>query len=657
MLEFQVSKNIKKRRISFAYQNDIEPHEALLDKLAQRKEEEFGLTGKKFEVPLSKKVLIGFLIGSLSLFLFLFLKTAQLQILEGKKYSMLSQKNKFINSQIQAERGVIYDKNLNQLVFNVPAFDLIFNKANFPEDGAEKNRIIAEVSQIIGESIENVEEKIENNENPVLENIPHQVLIVLETKMDDLLGFEIRKDWVREYKDSENFSHLLGYLGKITAAELKDSNYTVFDWVGRAGIEKKYEDFLKKDPGELQIERDALGNEISREIISQPESGKSLVLWVDSGLQNKITEALKTILREKGLKNAAAVALDPKTGGILSMVSLPSYDNNLFNKGSNADELLSLLSNPNEPLYNLAIGGQFPSGSTIKPLIASAALQEKIISPNKKINDSKGNIEIPNPWDPDSPTIKGDWTIHGLTDMRKALAESCNVYFYTIGGGYGDQNGLGITKIKKYLELFGWGKKTNIDLPGEVDGFLPTPEWKKTKTGNDWLLGDTYNVSIGQGDVLVTPLQMAASFLPIVNGGKLLEPQVVQKIVDSKKNTIESFGTKIIRENFIDPENLEIVREGMRQGVTGENSPHASSVTLNTLPVAAAAKTGTAETGKVINGERIYNHWITVFAPYDDPQIVLTIVFKDVKGLGGTTLPAAKEILQWYFTEGGGASK
>ena len=204
--------------------------------------------------------------------------------------------------------------------------------------------------------------------------------------------------------------------------------------------------------------------------------------------------------------------------------------------------------------------------------------------------------------------------------------------------------------LKKYLSLFGWGEKTGIDLPSEAAGLVPDKEWKKNyferKEDQIWQDGDTYNLAIGQGYLKITPLAVVTAFSAIANGGKLLEPQVARKIIDSNKNTVEEFMPKIIRENFIDPANLQIVREGMRWAVTGQNSPQASSITLNSLPVAVAAKTGTAELG----GDR-YHNWVTVFAPYDDPQIVLTVMLENVKGVQAAALPVTREILQWYFTK------
>ena len=639
------------KKVKTEFKEDIEPHDVLIDSLAQKKEEEIGITEKKFEVPLSKRMLWSFLLFNFILILILFGKTFQLQVLENKNFLAKAKENNFIISYIKAERGIIYDKNLNQLVLNQPSFDLILDKRELPKNDDDKIRVLKEVSDILGKDFEELKKKIEEDENQqilIAENLEHQTLIVLETKKNELPGFETEKNSIRYYEEGKIFAHLVGYTGKIRAEEYKKSpeKYSISDYVGREGVEKSYEDVLRVIPGKLQMERNALGNIISKEVVSLPESGKSLVLWLDSDLQRKITEELDRIIKSVGAKKGAAVALDPKTGGVLSLVSIPSFDNNIFQKGADPKEVEKLLQDPEEPLFDRVISGTYLTGSTIKPLIASAALEEKIISPNKKINDDKGFITIPNPWNPDAPTIKKDWTIHGWTDMRKAIAESCNVYFYTVGGGYEEQKGLGVARIKEYLDLFGWEDKTGIDLPGEVAGFVPDKEWKKNTIGESWIDGDTYNLSIGQGFIKITPLEVATAFSAIANGGKLLEPQVVQKIIDSEKNVIEESQPKITRENFIDPKNIEIVREGMRWAVTGQNSPQASSVLLNSLPVSAAAKTGTAELG----GDH-YNNWVTVFAPYDDPQIVLTIVIENVEKAQIAALPVAKEVLQWYFTK------
>lgn len=645
MLRFRVSKK---------FDDDIEPHEVLLDSLAKKKEKELGISEKRFEVPLLKKILQGFFIFCFLIILGLFLKTLQLQIFEKEKYLALAESNKFIISKIQAERGVIYDKNLKQLVENSPSFDLVCEKNNLPQEDAEKEKVINEVSKLIKKTPTEIKEKIEKGEM-VSENLSQGDLVLLETKIEELPGCQILNNSVRNYSPGPLFSQVLGYTGKIGSEELKKNPelYSINDYVGVAGLEKSYEETLRKNPGELRIERDALSNIISKEVISLPQSGKSLVLWLDSDLQNKITTELENKLKEIGGGGAVGIAMDPKTGGILSLVSLPDFDNNLFQKGADLKDLKELLDDPLnlEPLFNRAISGKYLTGSTIKPLIASGVLEENLISPDKKI-DCEGKIIIQNPNDKTSSSTKSDWAVHGWTDMRKAIAVSCDVYFYTVGGGYGSQEGLGPTGIKKYLELFGWDEKTGIDLPGETAGFVPDKQWKKETWKAGWWDGDTYNMAIGQGFLQITPLEVVNSFAAIANGGILLQPQVVQKIVDTSTGVmqvLQEMHPQIIRQNFISPENLQVVREGMRQAVTGENSPLASAVVLNSLPVEVAAKTGTAELGK-----DYYNNWITVFAPYDNPQIVLTLMVESVKGVQAAVLPLAKSILEWYFSSRSG---
>ena len=640
------------RRVKFAFKEDIEPHEILLDSLAKEKERKDGFSEKKFEVPLVKKILQGFLIFYLLLITCFFVKTFQLQILQGEELSALAKENKFIIHKIQAERGVIYDKNLKQLVFNLTSFDLICEKNRLPQEETEKEKVIKEVSQILQNDYLALKEDIGKSELSqilISENLSHQELILLETKIKELPGFQIKTNSIREYYSGSSFSQIVGYTSKITAEEFKENQefYSINDYVGRVGVEKSYEEILRKNPGELRIERDALENIISEEIISLPESGKSLVLWLDSELQKKIEEELENKLKELGTKKAAAIAMDPQTGGILSLVSFPEFDNNLFQKGGDEESLKALLIDPREPLFNRAISGKYLTGSTIKPLIASAALEENIISPEKKIN-CQGLITVPHQYDPEIEYNFQDWTSHSWTDIRKAIAESCNVYFYTIGGGFGDQEGLGPTRIKEYLQLFGWTEKTGIDLPGESEGFVPDKEWKKRVLNEGWWDGNTYYLSIGQQYLQITPLEVITAFSAIANGGKLMQPQVIHKIVDTSSGVLkvlEEEEPKIIRENFISPENLQVVREGMRQAVTGRNSPQASAVVLNSLPVAVAAKTGTAELGN----DR-YHNWITVFAPYDNPQIVLTLMIENVKGVQAAVLPVAKSVLEWYFT-------
>lgn len=613
---------------------EIEFHQVFLDKLTKT-------SAQKIESPFLGKVFNKFLFFIFFLFFILFCQTFYFQIIEGGRLSTLAKNNAFIIHQIQAHRGVIYDQFFNQLVFNQPSFNLILSIRDLPQGQDQKIKLLNEVSQIINVEVKTIKEKIDQaelNQVLILENLSHQTLIILEARMNDLPGFEIQKNMIRFYQNGEIFSHLIGYTGKITPQELRERpGQTIFDWVGREGIERYYENILRKNPGKRQIERDVFGNIISEEIISLPEPGKSLVLWLDSDLQRKVFQELQSSIKRVNAQAGVAIALDPRSGGILSLVSYPSFDNNIFQQ-SNSEEINKLLNNQLRPLFNRAVSGQYAPGSTIKPFIAAAALEENLITAETKIF-SDGKIEIPHQYNPNIIFTFRDFRRHGhgWTDVKKAIADSVNTFFYAIGGGYKEQRGLGPDLMKKYLELFGWGKETGINLPGENRGLLPSPSWKQERMNMNWRLGDSYLFSIGQGNVLATPLQLAVATAAIANRGKLLEPQIVKEIIDSPNEITK----KIIREDFISPETLEIVRQGMRQTVLS-----GTGVMLNQLPVKAAAKTGMAETPK----EGYYHRWLTAFAPYENPEIVLVIIIESVRGDLAIALPPTKEILNWYFT-------
>jgi len=649
MSAFHLFRDFKRKKMQAL--PSLEPQEILLDKLAQKKAVELGISERKFEVPLSPGVLqLTYLLFLISIFI-LFYRTFQLQVIQGQEFSDLAERNKYIIYQIKATRGVIYDQKMEQLVSNQPIFDLFCYKSNLPEDESKKADVLKKVADILQIDYQNLKEKIDNsqdNQLSIADNFSHQQLLILETEISDLAGFKIEKNHIRQYKDGDVFAHLLGYLGKVKSSELKEDPrvYSINDYVGRDGLEYYYEKFLRKNPGELRIERDALGNIISEETIQLPQSGQSLVLWTDAGLQRKIASSLQDKMQEVGSKEAVGLALDPNTGGVLALVSLPSFDNNIFSSGSEK-EVNQLLTDKDEPLFNQAMAGiGYPTGSVIKPLIASAGLEEGIISPNKTIN-CQGEISIDNIYyDPDNPDsgperwVYNDLHVHGIVDLKKAIAESCNVYFYRLGGGYEGQKGLGPIVIEEYLKRFGWGGPTNIDLPGEGTGTLP-------KIDKNWTLGNTYHLSIGQGPFAVTPLQVANAFVSIANNGTLYQPQVVHEIIDTgldgSVKVSEEFNPKIISQGFIQSDNLAIIREAMRQTVTNGSA----TGWLDNLPVEVAAKTGTSQTAK----ENYYHNWVVSFAPYENPKIVLLILILDVKDIRVAVLPVARDILEWYFNQ------
>ena len=629
---------------------DIEPHEVFLDTLAHAKEEELGLSERKFEVPLKEKisyVLFGIFLLAAAI---LFSKAFFLQIFDGKKLYVSAENNKGSANIIMPERGIIYDKNLKKLVSNSPAFDLICNRAHFAVSSEQIAKEISDIAVSFNENPSNIESKIQAGDSShvlVAEDITRESLLVLETKMIGLPECQIQQNTSRNYLYGSVFSQILGYTGRINKDEYSDTTgYSINGYIGKTGLEKYYEADLRGIPGQSKVVKTASGVAKTNEILSEPVAGKNLVLNIDAELQKKLYEALSKSIEKMGGKKGAAVAMDPRTGAVLALVSYPSYDDNLFANGISYDDYNTLQNDPNQPMFNRAISARYSTGSTIKPFEASAALQENLISPTKQINDI-GYILVQSQYDPNVVYKYGGVTPHGWVDMKKALAVSSNIYFYTVGGGYGDQQGLGPTRIKKYLSLFGWNEKTGIDLPGEFGGFIPDPAWKKAVKGTSWVDGDTYNLSIGQSDLQTTPLQVASAYCAIANGGTLYKPQIVNKIISGSGSDVEivkQFSPEIIRNNFIDPVNLEIVREGMRDGVTKD---YGLSKSLNDLPIQVAAKTGTAEIGYVDR----FNVWSSVFAPYNNPEIVLVVTAENVNGLGAVTLPVAHDVLQWYFSK------
>ncbi len=642
--------------------NPLEIEEVFLDGFVKKKEGYLEVAERKIEAPLGKKKFFIFFIFGIFALVFILAITFNLQILNGSGYKNLALANKFLNLKIKAERGIIYDRNMKELVFNEARFDLYLEPSDLPSE--EREEILKQVATIMNLSLEDIENKIERSlENKsilLFEDLSHQELVLFETKIEELPGIKINKAIKRNYLKEESLSHVLGYLGKISAAELKDfeESYEINDYVGKEGLEREYEKFLVEKKGVIKIERDVSGNEISRLVEENPSSGQSLVLSLDFSLQKKIADTLRETLARGDGQAAAALALNPQTGEILASVSLPSFDNNLFTKGISQTEFEQLNEDPGNPQLNRVLGGVYAVGSTIKPLISLAALEEGIVDeettffcPLELCLENKYSREL---------ECYADWTFHGYTSIKRAIAESVNPFFYIIGGGYEKPvysqvdsrlpesfEGLGSRKIAEWLGKFGWGEKTGIDLPGEVAGRVPTPEWKKeyfkdkSLEAQTWYLGDTYNYAIGQGYLLISPLQVATAFQAIANDkGTIFKPRIVKEILGEESKV---FQPEILRQLQLSQENIEIVRQGMRQAVT---SAGGSAVMMSSLPVSLAVKTGTAQTSR----ENTLHNWITLFAPYEDPEILMVMMIENVEGARIVAQTAAYEVLNWYFS-------
>jgi penicillin-binding protein 2 len=334
--------------------------------------------------------------------------------------------------------------------------------------------------------------------------------------------------------------------------------------------------------------------------------------------------------------------MDSQSGGVLALVSYPGFNNNSFSSGISQTDLEGLLNSKTKPLFNRAIGGVYNPGSTVKPIVAAMALEEKIIDPDLKL-ETHGFLSIPNPYDANNPSIFVDWKNHGYVNMRDALARSSNVYFYTLGGGYGNIKGLGIEKMGEYFKKFGFDKILSIDLPNEQVGFIPNPENKKDDI---WRLGDTYHVSIGQGDLLVTPIRLLTDLNSLINGGKILKPYLVANIKDQDGNVVKEFQPIVLEQSLISLENLEIVKEGMIDTVQSING---TGHILDDLPFTVGGKSGTAQ----VSSNTKVNALFFSFAPVNNSKISLFVLIENAKEGALNAIPVVKDALLWYYQNRG----
>ncbi|NUM25407.1 MAG: penicillin-binding protein 2 [Candidatus Buchananbacteria bacterium] len=572
-------------------------------------------------------------------------RAAYLQISQGNHFSTVAEGNRIRIRDIKASRGVIYDRHRNLLVENISAFSLAVIPVDLPHDEDERRRLAEELSPIAeksGEEIYNLmKEQSPYSYQPLVlrENLTDDQAIVTEIISSRYPGVTLYSNSYRHYLTTPNqpsLSHILGYTGKIEESKLQEylaNGYLIDDYIGKAGLEMSYEKKLKGVNGKEQVEVDALGE--TKEILAYQKAlpGNNLVLTIDSELQKVAEESLRKNLKANNKNRGAVIGLDPKSGEVLIMVSLPAYDNNLFTRGIKQEDFSNLINDPDKPLFPRAISGEYPSGSTFKLVVGAAALEEGVANVNTGFN-SVGGVAVGKWFFP-------DWKAggHGWTTIYKAIAESVNTYFYMVGGGYNDFEGLGVNRIKKYAQAFGLTKPLGIDLPNEADGFFPDPEWKEKTKNEIWYIGDTYNISIGQGDILVTPLQVAAWTSVFANSGILYQPYLVKEILDSENNLIETAKPRVINQNFISQKNIAAISAGLRQGVTSGSARY-----LSGLPIAAAAKTGTAQWSS--NKE---NHaWATAFAPYENPQIVLTVLAEESGEGSRVAIPVVYDILKWW---------
>ncbi|MEW5961148.1 MAG: penicillin-binding protein 2, partial [Chloroflexota bacterium] len=615
--------------------------------------------------------------------------------------------------QVPASRGVIYDRHGELLVRNRPSYNVIILPAYLPEDPTTEARVFARLSELLNLPITTQYEPAAGRNNGYFQAITHHqfsrqllrqitnprsrqyareslgirdaakqfpyalflpvtiardvdplIVSKIEEERLDLPGVLIEISPSREYLYGEQLSHILGYVGPIPAEQFdyyEGQGYDITDIIGLAGLEAQYEEWLHGVKGLENIEVDVTGRKIrtvSQDIQARP--GHNLRLSIDMGLQEATTKALQEEMDLVNSRQGVAIAINPQTGEILALVSLPSFDNNLFSRGITARELSLLSEDRWTPLINHAIAGLYPPGSTFKIIPASGALQERSVLPDTIFFD-EGVLYLPNQFEPDNLDLAQPFYCwlrsgHGQVSFVSGLAWSCDVYFYQIGGGYypSGYEGLGLERMAGYAEMFGLGAATGIDLPGEVEGLVPNQKWKRINYAETWLTGDTYNMSIGQGFVLATPLQMLNATAAIANGGALYRPHVVKEILDADGNVVKVIEPEVIRRLEIEPQFIQLVQQGLRAVVEWDTGT--AHDTFDVPGVIASGKTGTAEfcdqypqcldrDGRV----KTSHAWFTAYAPSFNPEIA-TVVFVYGGGEGSeVAVPVTNKILRYYF--------
>jgi penicillin-binding protein 2 len=603
------------------------------------------------EVPLGARPLItlGVIIACVALVILG--RVVYLNWTGGAYYAARAEDNATAAQATPAPRGIIYDAEGDPLVQNKAVFDAVLDAQLFISDPSLQSSTLAAAQSILGIPSSTVWSLLSQSEaqdfsTPVVlaEGIGQPELVDIQA-LGASSTIKIQSDLERYYSNGPVFSSVVGYVGRVSQSDLaNDPKLTADDFVGKMGIEEEYDTVLQGTPGVDIKFTDAYGKVLGEEQQSASTIGGSVHLTIDGGLQtelyNRIAQELATLNRQVGI----GLAIDPQTGAVLSLVNLPGFDNNAFtNSASNTAEIENYLTSPNKPLFDRVVSGQYQPGSTIKPLVAVGALKENIITPDRELY-SPGYLMVPDPYNSSTPTKYMDWESHGYIDLASALAQSSDVYFYIVGGGspeyttpplnnpvdYGI-NGLGAAKLDEWWTTFGLGKKTGIDLPSEAAGFLPTPAWWSTVSTRPWSLGDTYNVSIGQGSLAVTPIQLLSYIDAIANGGKIYQP------------FLSASSTPHVSEDltYLLPQ-IQQVQQGMLETVA---DPRGTAYTMDGLPAQACAKTGSAQ----VQNNQEENALFVGYFPCTNPQVALLILIENSKQGSLNAVPIAKDVFDWYY--------
>ena len=578
-------------------------------------------------------------VGAAALFLIILSRLWFLQFIEVDSLKEMSENNRLRFIPVAASRGALLDRNGKVIVNNTPSFSL----AAVPNEVKDRDHMLDRIAGIMNLDRSELLARWEKGKGrakyfPIIlaSGLSRDQVEYFEENSLSLSGLEIEVKPIREYPGGTLASHLLGYIAEVSEKELEladFSDYNPGDYVGKNGIERSYEKYLHGADGGRQIEVDARGRYLRTLRETPSVSGQSLVLTIDSELQKATEIAL-------GDKAAAAVVMAVNNGEILAFASSPGFDPALFTRRMPPEQWQAYLDDKRHPLENKALKGQYPPGSTFKIITALAGLSEGLIDEKSAVNCT-GKYKL------------GDTTFHcwnkkghGNVTLRGALRESCDVYFYALG------ERLGVDRIAVYAKKFGLGEPLGIGVDNEKSGFVPTSAWKEKKTGIKWFRGETLPVSIGQGYLLTTPVQLAAMTAGLATDGKIYRPHLVKKILDRDGKTVKEFLPELLKNVDLKPEHYRFVREGLWAVV---NEPRGTGAAARLYEVKVAGKTGTSQVVKMKakQGVVAYQHrdhaLFVAFAPYDKPEIAVAVVVEHGEHGGGTAAKVAGQVLRKYF--------
>ncbi len=579
------------------------------------------------------------------------LRLWSLQILDGQHYRALAKDHGVLDVRVHPPRGEILDRDGKVLVENRTVMTLQLRPSDLPNDKTERHRELAKLGDLLGLSQREIRQRVRATPQyagyPVVlkQGLDRQLLFYFLENKDSFPGVSVERTYVRRYPDGTLAAHVLGQVGQISPHQLTRPQYKTLkpgDIIGQAGVEYTYDKFLRGKAGSQRIQVDALGRPRGTLGNRPAEAGDSLRLTLDSGLQ----EVGESALSSKGLP-AAFVAMNVHTGAILGMGSYPTFDPSFYTRPHTKAQYDAFGSQPGDPLVDRADQGGYPTGSAFKPITATAALEDGLITPSTIFNDT-GSLDI------------GGLVVHnaggaanGPIDMSTALQVSSDVYFFNLGL-HAEASGNG-GQIQDWAFRYGLGRKPQVDIPDATAGLIPTPAWrnrvyrshKNPYIDRPWNQGDNVNLAVGQGDVMVTPLQLARAYAALANGGALVRPHVGGSVVNLQGRTVRKIHPQPQRHLRISDETRSVILEGLHRAA--DEPGGTSYAVMGSFPIPVAGKTGTAER----QGQQDQS-WYSVIAPYPDPQIVVTVTVER-GGFGvESAAPIARTILEQYFNRNGG---